>query len=203
MKKRFVLVFILLTAYAVFAAPGSGDAEPTFAQLITGQFEGVDPLIIAVFSMLGIYPVLFAILLIPKDKYWLPAWPFVLLSFGLGAFSILPYMALRGKKKRETPRGPAALSKGLTHPMLLILMLLISVPVYLVGIAGSLSAYGEAFMVSNLVSVMTIDFFVVIWLTYYIFKHEWQLRKAWLAFIPAVGPIILLLGSKKFKKGLY
>ncbi|SDO58891.1 hypothetical protein [Alkalicoccus daliensis] len=198
MKKRFAVVFVLLVSYAVFLAPGGENGGgPTFPQLITGQFEGVDPLVTAVFSMLGIYPVIFALLLIPKDRYRLPAWPFVLLSFGLGAFSILPYMAFRGSRNKETARGPRLLHHGITHPLLLILLLIISIAVYLVGIAGSFSAYGEAFMNSGLVSVMTIDFLVVIWLTYYILRYDWQLRHTWLTFIPAIGPLILILWRNK------
>lgn len=201
MEKRFLIVFILLLLYAVFLAPGSSNADdPLFSQLITGQFEEVDSLVVAVFSMLGIYPVLFALLLLPQDTRRLPAWPFVILSFGLGAFIILPYLALRGRQKRDTPRGPSFVQRSAVHPLLYVLVLLISIAVYLVAAAGSFSGYQEAFMNSHLVSVMTIDFIVVIWLTYDILRKDWQMRYAWLAFLPAVGPLVLLLWQKKLKQ---
>lgn len=201
MEKRFLIVFILLLLYAVFLAPGSSNAEdPLFSQLITGQFEEVDSLVVAVFSMLGIYPVLFALLLLPQDTRRLPAWPFVILSFGLGAFIILPYLAFRGRQRRDTPRGPSFVRRSAVHPLLYVLILLISIAVYLVAAAGSFAGYQEAFMSSHLVSVMTIDFIVVIWLTYDILRKDWQMRYAWLAFLPAIGPLVLLLWQKKLKQ---
>ena len=45
---------------------------------------------------MGIYPLIYsAVLLIDGRGQKIPAWPFVLGSFAVGAFAILPYLALR------------------------------------------------------------------------------------------------------------
>ncbi|ADH97583.1 hypothetical protein [Salisediminibacterium selenitireducens] len=87
----YLLVFILLTGYAIFFAPGAGGGtDAIFQALIRGEFDAVDPLVTAVFSSLGVYPFLFLMILTRIDTYRIPAWPFALFSFGLGAFAVLP-----------------------------------------------------------------------------------------------------------------
>jgi hypothetical protein len=198
--KYYISIFILLIVYAVFLAPGSSNAsDPIMMNLLSGRFQEVDPLVTAVFSMLGIYPVIFLMLLFPKDKHRLPAWPFALLSFGLGAFSILPYMAVRGKKTRSKTRVPLPVEKFLLHPIFISVLLLVTLIVYGTAFYGSLQAYTEAFTASHLVSVMTIDFFIVIWLCYDLLKKDWGCRYALLAFLPALGPLLLLLFRSRWK----
>lgn len=50
----------------------------------------------SVFNIIGIYTFVYQCLLIPggRSANNIPAWPFVVLSYGLGAFALLPYMAL-------------------------------------------------------------------------------------------------------------
>ncbi|WP_051314624.1 hypothetical protein [Alteribacter aurantiacus] len=199
MNKVFLFVWLGLLAYTFFLAPGVSLGDDPIAQsLISGQFEGVDPLVVTVFSMLGLYPVIFLMLLIPKDIYRWPAWPFALFSFGLGAFTILPYLAFRKEAVRETTRGPKWVRSVLVNPVTIILALLVAVGLYFTGVnGGSLTAYGEAFMNSHLVSTMTVDLLVILWVTYWLAKYEWRLRFSWLAFIPAIGILILLLRRKQ------
>ncbi|RNA66076.1 hypothetical protein EBO34_20190 [Alteribacter keqinensis] len=195
----FLFVWILLLSYTIFLAPGHGFGDdPTARALVSGDFSNVDPLVTAVFSMLGLYPVIFLMLLIPKDRCRWPAWPFALFSFGLGAFSILPYLAFRKDVTRREARGPGWLRSVLLHPITIVFALFIAVTLYLTAITGgSVTAYGEAFMSSHLVSTMTVDLLVVVWITFWLAKYEWHLRFSWLAFIPAVGVLVLLLQRKK------
>ncbi|PYZ91527.1 hypothetical protein CR194_19535 [Salipaludibacillus keqinensis] len=196
-----LVVLMLLLLYTFFIAPGAGSQEDLlFQQLVTGQFNEVDPLVVTVFSMLGVYPIIFAMLLIPKDHYRWAAWPFVLFSFVLGAFSLLTYFIFRKNKTYDKPRGPKLLHKSLVHPISVSIVLIIAVSLYVNGSGGSLTAYQQAFMSSHLVSVMTIDLFVLIWLSYDVLKNEWNLRFSWLAFIPAIGPLVLLLKHKNLQQ---
>lgn len=110
------------------------------------------------FSCLGLFPLLFASLIMPNDSFKLPGWPFSLLSFGLGAFALLPYFVLKGEKSTKS-RGFNLLNKWLTSPTFLLSLLTITLILYLYGFAaGSFSGYIEAFKHSELVSVMTVDF---------------------------------------------
>ncbi|MEM5014973.1 hypothetical protein WKH31_01680 [Metabacillus indicus] len=189
-----------LIAYAVFFAPGkSGEEDDIMKNLLSGSFEQVDPLVVTVFSFLGIFPMIFALLLLPNDTRKLPAWPFVLGSFALGAFSLLPYFFLR-KERKHVERKLSEKAKMLRDSKWVILFLaVLTAGLYLFGIImGSVERYSEAFQSSQLVSVMTADLFVLTWLSWYVLKHEYKMgRRAFYCFIPVLGPLCLLLAKAK------
>lgn len=122
----FLVIWLLMIAYAVFFAPsGSGGIE--FGPLLMGDWEGVDPLILAVFNSLGIFPLVFLTLLVPNDRFRWPGWPFALVSFGVGAFSLLPYFAFGDKPPETKRRGPSWLHRILRSKAWLIFVAAISI----------------------------------------------------------------------------
>ena len=99
MKKKisFALLWLTFTIYAFFLAPPQ---QPNTFELITklstGEWADINPLIIALFNLMGIWPAIYGCMLFIDGRgQKIPAWPFVTLSFGLGAFALLPYLALR------------------------------------------------------------------------------------------------------------
>lgn len=85
----------LLYAF-LFAPPNQPDTLNLIKDLSTGQWDGINPLVVAVFNILGIVPLLYAsVMLLDGRGQKVPALPFAAFSFGVGAFSILPYLALR------------------------------------------------------------------------------------------------------------
>lgn len=189
----YLIVFLLLTGYAVFFAPGAGGGDDViFQSLIRGEFDHVDPLVTAVFSSLGVYPAIFLMLLVRLDRHRVPAWPFALLSFGLGAFAVLPWFVVRGKIVQDKPRGPDWLHQAVRSKILLSLLLVLSAGLWLTAFTGSIGAYAEAFQTSHLVSVMTVDLFVIFWLCFWIFRQEFDERLAPLGTFPLFGPLVLL-----------
>lgn len=189
----YLIVFLLLTGYAIFIAPGTGGGDDAiFQSLIRGDFDQVDPLVTAIFSSLGVYPAIFMILLVRLDRHRMPAWPFALLSFGLGAFAVLPWFIVRGKVVRDHPRGPDWLHRIFRSKILLSLLLALSAGLWITAFTGSISAYADAFMSSHLVSVMTVDLFVIFWLCYWIFRQDFHESRAFLGAIPLFGPLVLL-----------
>ncbi|MBT2582807.1 hypothetical protein [Planococcus sp. ISL-109] len=190
----FLILWLLLISYAVFVAPaGSGGIE--FGALLMGDWEGVDPLILAVFNSLGIFPLVFLTLLVPNDRFRWPAWPFALLSFGVGAFSLLPYFAFGAKPPERKRRGPEKLHRLLRSKAWLLFVAAISIINFLTVLRGfSLDAYGEAFRTSSLVSVMTVDWLVLWGLSVYaIYRFEPDAQFKQLALLPVVGPVLVLL----------
>lgn len=197
----FLLVWLLMIAYAVFFAPsGSGGIE--FGPLLMGDWEGVDPLILAVFNSLGIFPLVFLTLLVPNDRFRLPAWPFALLSFGVGAFALLPYFAFGAKPPGKKRRGPNWLHRILRSKAWLIFVAAISVINFLTVFRGfSLEAYMEAFQTSSLVSVMTVDWFVLWGLSVYaVYCFEPDADFKQLSLLPVVGPVLVLLFNRNNAK---
>lgn len=84
-------------AYAFLLAPP--DHPETFElikNLSIGQWQGINPLIVALFNLMGIWPLVYCgVLFADGQGQKIRAWPFAILSFGLGAFGLLPYLALR------------------------------------------------------------------------------------------------------------
>jgi len=91
------LLWIGFVSYAFWLAPPD---RPETLELIknlsTGQISGINPAIVALFNLMGVFPLIYScVLLIDGRGQKLPAWVFAAGSFALGAFALLPYLALR------------------------------------------------------------------------------------------------------------
>ncbi|KKD37103.1 MAG: DUF2834 domain-containing protein [Limnoraphis robusta] len=96
-KVFFGLLWIGFVAYAfTLAPPDQPDTLTLIKNLSTGNWQGINPLIVALFNLMGIWPIIYSSLLVFEGQDQnLRAWPFAIASFGVGAFAILPYLALR------------------------------------------------------------------------------------------------------------
>ncbi len=96
-KIRFWLIWIAFSTYAfVFAPPDSPETITLITNLSTGQIADINPLIVALFNIMGVWPIIYSCVLFADGRgQKIPAWLFAILSFGLGAFALLPYLALR------------------------------------------------------------------------------------------------------------
>jgi hypothetical protein len=191
-----LLCWLGFIAYTWFIAPGSrGEADPVFLELMKMRSE--EPSVLVMFSLLGLYPMAFATLLLRGDHTRVPAWPFSLGAFVLGAFALLPYYFLNTSydavRQVRTPRSIVHL---ISHPLFLLLLLLGTLSLIGYGVLrGDLTLFVETFMASQFVHVMTIDFVVLTLLSdYAIFVETKRLRMeaayAWLGMLPIVGLLV-------------
>ncbi|WP_064091256.1 hypothetical protein [Rossellomorea aquimaris] len=200
-----VYIWFIFILYAILFAPGEElRNDPIVQGLLTGQFKNLDALVVTVFIFLGLFPLLFATLLLPKDKNIVPAWPFVLGSMLLGAFSLLPYFFLKKDGNSLPVRIPSwmvTLLNSRWYSMLLFLITISALTYLLNGF--SFKAYWLSFKESKLVSVMTIDFLILTWLSYFIIKEQYGIKKyTWFSFFPILGPLMLRwrkLNGRKLK----
>ncbi len=97
MNKMFWILWLGLVGYAFFLAPpNQPDTFDLIQRLSTGQWQGINPLVIALFNLMGIWPMIYSALLYFDGRgQKVRAWPFAAASFGVGAFALLPYLALR------------------------------------------------------------------------------------------------------------
>jgi hypothetical protein len=100
LRKYGLLGFwISFIAYAFILAP-NGDPEVQQnmlkALIAPPPWDGANPIFASLFILLGVWPAVYAGLLVPlkPTAQTLPAWPFITASFGLGAFGLTPYLAL-------------------------------------------------------------------------------------------------------------
>ncbi len=96
-KIAFALLWLAFIAYAfLFAPPNQPGTFELIKNLCIGQWQGINPLIIALFYIMGIWPLIYsAVMFFDGRGQKISAWPFAALSFGVGAFALLPYLALR------------------------------------------------------------------------------------------------------------
>lgn len=95
-------IWLGFVGYAfIFAPPNQPETFELIQQLSTGDWAGVNPLIAALFNLMGILPVMYgALLFVDGRGQKLPAWAFSTGSFFLGAFALLPYLVFRKENQR-------------------------------------------------------------------------------------------------------
>ncbi|CAM3055649.1 hypothetical protein HP548_07610 [Paenibacillus taichungensis] len=214
MRWILALTWLAFIAYAWIWAPGQPlGSDPVFKELITLQSK--EPWLLTVFSWLGIFPAIFACLLLRRSGKargsHVHAWPFVLLSFGLGAFALLPYFAwssqthrgsgyeqLSFARQRESGIGRVAAHK-LTQMVLLLLTL--GTGFYAVT-QGNPDVYMEVFRESSFVHIMTIDFVILTLLSVIALFRDASLNRrscgwAVAGLIPLIGPLIYLMTARR------
>ncbi len=93
----FWLLWLGFIGYVFIAAPPDRpDTLDLIQRLSTGQWNDVNPLIISLFNVMGIWPFIYsALLFVDGHRQKFLAWPFAIASFALGAFALLPYLGLR------------------------------------------------------------------------------------------------------------
>ena len=157
-KFGFGLLWLGLCIYAfIIAPPTQPGTFELIKNLCIGNWEGINPLIITLFYLMGIWPMIYACLLFADgqgQRIW--AWPFALVSFGVGAFALLPYLALRQPN-------PYAGNKNFFLKLLdsrWSVVLTLATGVLLAGglLYGNWSDFGQQWQTSRFIHVMSIDF---------------------------------------------
>ena len=186
-------IFALWLGFSVYAFKLSPNAavvtDKTLLEariLHGGAYEDggtVNPIVFALFNVLGLLPALYACLLLPTgaSRNGVPCWPFVSLSFFLGAFGLLPYFALwepSDEKKVLESRSKvtgALESKAAAAGFLLAVVYLTTL---VVGASGSdWAGYFALFGKSRFVHVSTLDFCVLTLMAPFWVSNDAETRK--------------------------
>lgn len=191
------LWLVLLAGAFVFAPPAAPDTNDVIVKMLTGQLDGVNTSLFALFNLMGVFPMAFlAVLAFDSTEQRVPKWPFIILSFGLGAYVLLPYLVAR---RWNLPRRAAStwwlrlLGSRLVGGVLTVLALT------LVGlfVVGDVHTFSEHFRTQQFPFAMSLDFLACCMAGALLGREEAMLggQRAlqWLALIPAVGlPLVLL-----------
>jgi hypothetical protein len=190
-------LWLALTIYAIassFTKTQQGDFELIF-QLSTGQLAEINPIIIAIFYIMGIFPIIYAAFILFDSNQKISPYPFSAVSFGLGAFALLPYLALRqtditwNKSKNWLLKILDARLTAIASSAALITLMIWGLT------QGNWSDYVAQWQTSQFIHVMSIDFCLLSLLFPAILGDDIKRREVagWLkaiAFIPLFGALI-------------
>lgn len=203
-----LLGWIGFVSYAFLLAPPD-DPEATaelIRRLISGELAGINPLIVAEFNLMGVLPLIYlSLLLIDGQRQKrlgmkIPAWPFAGLMMGVGAFALLPYLALRrplsGSESLPALNGVLKIWNSVWTGRLLLIVTL-----GLLGyglIEGNWTNFWIQWQSSRFIHVMTLDFVVLTAILPYLINADqigrtpFQLPQWTINLIPLLGPLVYL-----------
>jgi hypothetical protein len=196
----FGVLWLGFVVYAFFLAPpDQPDTFELIKNLATGKWEGIDPLIISLFNIMGIWPFIYsAILFIDGRGQKIPAWPFATVSFALGAFAILPYLVLREANQQFVGQKSVFL-KLLDSRVTGVLLTLGAVVLGSYGLQGDWGNFIQQWQTSRFIHVMSLDF-CMLSLLFPALLIDDMARRGWkdnqlfwlFALIPLFGPLLYL-----------
>ncbi|MEH2416259.1 DUF2834 domain-containing protein [Nostoc sp.] len=159
-KITFGVLWLGLLTYAFFLAPPE---QPGTLELIKnlsiGQWQGINPLVIALFNLMGIWPLIYsAVVFIDGRGQKIPAWPFAIASFAVGAFALLPYLALREPNNNFVGKKNALL-KLLDSRVTGVVLTVATVILVAYGLtAGDWDSFVQQWQTNRFINVMSLDF---------------------------------------------
>lgn len=199
-KIAFGVLWLGFVFYAfVLAPPNQPDTFELIKNLSTGQWQGINPLVIALFNLMGIWPMIYsALLFIDGRGQKIPAWLFASVSFGVGVFALLPYLALR-KTNPEFPGTKNTLIKLLDSRITGIILTIGTAILVTYGLLqGDWSNFIQQWQSDRFIHVMSLDFCLLCLIFPALLgddmaRRDWQTQLYWLfALIPLFGPLIYL-----------
>ncbi|MGI8934195.1 MAG: DUF2834 domain-containing protein [Phormidesmis sp.] len=192
----FAILWLSFVIYAfAFAPPNQPDTFELITQLSSGQWEGINPTIVALFNLMGIWPMIYACLvLIDGADQNIPAWPFVVSSFAVGAFALLPYLALRQPHTTFTGSKSTLLSL-VDSPWVGRLLAAGSIALLGYGLLeGDWSNFIAQWQTSRFINVMSLDFCLLCAVVAPLVKDDMAKRKINSPIIFGIATLIPLLG---------
>jgi phosphoglycerol transferase MdoB-like AlkP superfamily enzyme len=201
----FWLLWIALASYSFLLAPADGtNTLQLIINLLTGQLAGINPLVVTLFYLMGIWPCLFAAVMLfedsPKVK---PNW-FCGASFVIGSFALLPYLALRQPEPVSLPPSPP-LRQVLDSRGLAIILAAGTAFSLVYGLTqGNWAAFVQQWRSERFLHVMGIDF-VLLWPLFGVFAQDDARRRGapgsllGVCGIPLLGALAYLLLRPQLK----
>lgn len=189
-----------ITYVVLFAPPFQPDTFAPIQTLLSGQLPDINPVIVSLFSMIGIWLLIYSGLIFADGRMQtLPAWPFVLAAVGTGVIGLIPYLALRQPNPNFSGRKDAwlrlmdARSTGIILTLSTLILL-----VYALA-AGDWTAFWQEWQTNRFIHAMSLAFGLFCLLFPTLLGDDMARRKLndlrvfWaVALIPLFGPLLYL-----------
>ncbi len=143
----------------VFAPPLQPDTFQPVQTLLSGKIPSINPVIISVFSLIGIWLLIYSALIFPDDRMQkLPAWAFILASVGTGIIGLIPYLALRKPNQNFVGRKDAWLELFDSRSTGIILLFSTLILLASALFFGDWSAFLYEFQTNRFIHAMSLAF---------------------------------------------
>ncbi|NCR40506.1 MAG: DUF2834 domain-containing protein [Microcystis aeruginosa W13-11] len=196
------LLWLCFGLYAfLLAPPDQPDTMSLIINLSTGKWQDINPLIIALFNLMGVWPLIYTSLLIIDGRdQKIIAWPFAFASFAVGAFAILPYLTLRQPNSNFTGKKNLVI-KLLDAPWLGVIAVITAAILIAYGlINGNWSDFWYQWQTSRFIHVMSLDFCLLTLLCPILLQDDLTRRGSKnpflllvISLLPLIGPAIYLI----------
>ncbi len=200
-KIVFGLIWLIFIIYTFgFAPPTQPDTLDLIINLSLGKWEQINPIIIAIFYIMGVFPTVYACFLLFDGRgQKIPAYPFVIGSIGFGAYALLPYFALR--QSNPSWHGDKNWLLKILDSRLMAIVLSTTITIFIIWgvVNGDWADFISQWQTSQFIHVMSLDFCLLCLLFPAILKDDMKRRGInneqffWLAaLIPLFGTLIYL-----------
>jgi hypothetical protein len=199
-KITFGVLWLGFITYAfIFAPPDQPNTFELIQNLSLGQWQGINPLVIALFNVMGIWPLIYsAVLFIDGRSQKILAWPFATAAFAVGAFALLPYLILRNPNQ-EFVGQKNLLLKFLDSRITGVVLTIAAAILVAYGLQGDWGDFVQQWQTSRFIHVMSLDFCLLCLLFPSLLGDD-MARRGWenqpvfwlISLIPLFGPLIYL-----------
>ena len=173
-----------------------------------------NPLEWTVFNFIMVWALLFAVIMLIEDRErFIPAWIFVLISFAIGMYGMMPYFAIRSVWRKQPKTKKSTFTKVVDSKILGIILHVLGTVLLLYGIiAASLAVDGwsgflDSFLNVRLIQLTVVDF-ALFTLFYPILIWDDMKRRNWknvglfiLFSVPIVGALVYVIARPRLPEG--
>ncbi|MEM1367339.1 MAG: DUF2834 domain-containing protein [Cyanobacteria bacterium P01_H01_bin.15] len=200
-KIAFGLLWLGFSLYAFFLAPpDQPDTFELIGAMASGNFDGINPTIICLFNLMGVWPLIYTCVLLADGRdQKVPAWPFLAGSMALGAFALIPYFVFRQPNQTFTGKKSWLINRFDSRFTGIVLTITATILFTIAIIQGDWFDYVTQFQTSRFIHVMSLDFCVLSLLFPAILGDD-MARRGWqtsavfwsVSLVPLFGPLIYL-----------
>ncbi|MBD2000715.1 hypothetical protein H6G00_29605 [Leptolyngbya sp. FACHB-541] len=154
------LIWLSFIVYVlVFAPPLQSDTFQPIQTLLAGQIPTINPVIVSLFSLIGIWLLIYSCLVFADGRVQnLLAWVFMLASVGTGVIALIPYLALREPNQSFSGEKDAWLKLLDAKSTGIILLFSTLVLLIYALVFGDWSAFVQEFLTNRFIHGMSLAF---------------------------------------------
>ena len=204
-----------LIGYVALGAPGKDEAAQALdsellSKLIADPFSSDAPrLFVVVFNLMGVWPAVYASLLLPgtRDQKPVPALPFLAGAVAFGMFALSPYLALRERRTEGCVKPTGLAGRWFESKINAAVLMLSTIGLLGFGLTApdlgaAVADYKALFDAQLFVHVTTLDFMALWALSFAVVKEDMERRPESsldpnlapaLAAVPILGPLAWML----------